>query len=102
MAAGLQGDIARLNTQAGQAVVNVATSLKACVDFGVMLNDTGRFNGQTGLVAAGMSSADATVLLASFTDLTALYKVAHAQQQQIGNNDFFFNAKLLMGTIPLV
>jgi hypothetical protein len=99
--AGLSAGLSMLNNTCGNAVLNLAKALADCNGIAAMLNDTDRYNGQTGLVAAGMSAAGATLLLASFTDIAALYKVAHAQQQQVGNNDFFFHAKLLLGAQPM-
>jgi hypothetical protein len=46
-----------------------------------------------------MSAPDLALLRASLIDLDNLYKVAHGQQQQIGNNDFFFNAQHLFGVL---
>jgi hypothetical protein len=48
-----------------------------------------------------MTVSDAGLMVSSFGDLAALYRIAHAQQQQVGNNDFFFNARLLFGTQPM-
>jgi hypothetical protein len=47
-----------------------------------------------------MSSAGATLLIASFADITNLYKVAHGQQAT-GVSDFFFNARNLLGAQPM-
>jgi len=98
---GLNSGTGVLNNTIGAAVLDLASALAKCNAVNDMLNDADRFNGQAGLVAAGFSSNDATLIMNSFGDLAALYRVAHAQQQQVGNNDFFFNAKKLLGTVPM-
>jgi hypothetical protein len=49
------------------------------------------------LIALGYSQAEADLIQAAYTDLDNLRKVATGQQQQVGTNDFFFNAKKLLG-----
>lgn len=52
------------------------------------------------LIAAGLTTEDITAIRAAATDLggpSGLWGVAHAQSHPSGNNDFFFNAKLLAG-----
>jgi hypothetical protein len=95
--AGLNSGLAVLNNNCGNALLDLARALANCNGLSTMLNDPLRYNGQAGLTAAGMSAPGATLLLASFADVAALYRIAHAQQQQVGNNDFFFSAKQLLG-----
>lgn len=102
MAAGLPAGVSDLNRALGQAIVNVAQSLDACLALNTMLNDTDRFGGANGLTTSGLYVAtDSSLVMASFADMANLYKVAHGQQAQPGASDFFFNAKKLMGVIPL-
>ena len=99
--AGLNSGLGVLNNTCGTAVLDLAKALAVCNGINTMLNDTGRYNGQAGLIAAGMSSPGATLLIASFADITNLYKVAHGQQAQPGASDFFFNARSLLGPQPM-
>jgi hypothetical protein len=102
MAAGLPGSMADINRMCGQGVLDVANSLSRCLAIGVMLNDAQRYGGQAGLVAnLGFATADATLLLNAYTDMASLSAVAHGQQAQPGASDFFWNAKLLMGAMPM-
>jgi hypothetical protein len=98
--AGLSSGLAVLNNTAGNAVLQLAGALATCNGINTMLNDAERYNGQAGLVSAGMSSAGATLLIASFADITNPYKVAHGQQAT-GVSDFFFNARNLLGAQPM-
>ena len=106
--AGLMLNPQIINQDWGTAVLNVARDLALCKGINDLLNDTNRMpptgqpdGGSSALQALGFSSSDAGLLIATFGDLAALYRVAHAQQQQVGNNDFFFNAKKLLGTVPM-
>lgn len=102
MTAGMPADLFSLNDRLGRAVVALATALDDVVALNAMLNDANRFNGATGLVAnQGYSSTDAATVMAAFGDLANYAAVAHAAQTVPAVNDFFFHAKLLMGTIPL-
>ena len=100
MAAGLSAGTSVLNNTIGNAVLSLAQAVAQCNAVNTMLNDAARFGGQAGLVAAGYTSGDATLIMNSFGDLANLYKVAHGQQAT-GASDFFFNAKLLLGTVPM-
>lgn len=95
MTAGYPVQLNDVNTRAGQLV----TALRDTFD------DIHRF---ASFVAAkpdsfftnmGMSTDDLATLRAGLIDLDALYQVAHAQRQQVGNNDFFFNAQNLVGVL---
>lgn len=99
--AGLPAALSDINRVCGSALVQLAQALDQCEGVNTILNDADRFNGATGLQAnQGFTAPQATLIMASFADIHALYQVAHGHQQQVGNNDFFFNAKLLMGTTP--
>jgi hypothetical protein len=101
--AGLLLTPALINQDWGNAALNLARALAQCKGINDMIADTNRLppGGQAGLEAAGMTVSDAGLMVSSFGDLAALYRIAHAQQQQVGNNDFFFNARLLFGTQPM-
>ena len=102
MTAGMPSDAFTLNDRLGRAVAALARALDDVVALNAMLNDADRFNGATGLQAnQGYSAGDAAAIMAAFGDLAAYASVAHAQQTVPAANDFFFHAKLLMGTIPL-
>jgi hypothetical protein len=51
----------------------------------------------TELTGMGWTSAEVTILRASFTDLAKLGQIAHAAATQAAVSDFFFNAKSLTG-----
>jgi hypothetical protein len=101
--AGLLLNSTLINQDWGNAALNLARALAQCKGISDMIADTQRLppGGAAGLQAAGMTAADASLMVSSFGDLAALYRIAHAQQQQVGNNDFFFNARLLFGTQPM-
>jgi hypothetical protein len=101
--AGLLLNSTLINQDWGNAALNLARALAQCKGISDMIADTQRLppGGAAGLQAVGMTAADASLMVSSFGDLAALYRIAHAQQQQVGNNDFFFNARLLFGTQPM-
>jgi hypothetical protein len=101
--AGLMLNPQIINQDWGTAVLSVARDLALCKGINDVLSDTDRMpgGGSAALQSLGLSSSDAGLIVATFSDLAALYRVGHAQQQQVGNNDFFFNAKKLLGTVPM-
>jgi len=102
MTAGLSSDQFALNNQLGRAIVAVAQALDDIVRLNAMLNDADRFGGAAGLAAKqGYTSAEAATIMAAFGDLANYASVAHAGMTVPAANDFFFHAKLMMGTIPL-
>ena len=101
MAIGLPSTIADVSAECGRSVVDLVNAMNHCSALNTMLNDADRYGGQAGLVALGASSADATLLIASFADLQNLHLTAHGQRAQAVASDFFFNAKKLMGVNPL-
>lgn len=98
--AGLSLNTSLIDQNWGQAVVNLAQNLAQCRGIAALIADTARMppGGSAGLVAKGYDQPTADLYVASFTDLFSLYKVAHGIT---GPQDFFANAKLLMGTIPM-
>lgn len=87
-------------TDVDQQAANIALQVKRALDaahsFKAWLDDT--IHNDTYLTGLGYQPADITLLRNSFTDLDALYKLAHALGTQASANDFFFNAKNLLGT----
>jgi hypothetical protein len=89
-----------INNRAGQLVLAIRDDLERIKQFTAWLNDaatTDAFLNSAG-ISGSTSSGDVQTLRASFTDLLALYNVAHGAQST-GVNDFFFNAKHLTGVI---
>jgi hypothetical protein len=107
--AGLPAAASDINRVCGNAVLQLAQALSQCSGLNTMLNDTTRGFGSANLAAmyqaagesAGQATTDAGLLISSFADLQNLFAVAHGQQAQAAPSDFFFHAKLLMGTVPL-
>jgi hypothetical protein len=98
----MPSDLFSLNDRLGRAVVALAQALDDVVALNAMLNDADRFNGAAGLVAnQGYTSPDAAAIVAAFGDLANFAAVGHNAATVPVANDFFFHAKLLMGTIPL-
>lgn len=93
----LKGDF---DSRAGQLATSLAVNLYQCNQFYLLLTSSAW--GQTNLVNLGYTSGEATTLINAFTDLggtgNSLYKIAHAGGTVASANDFFFNAKQLMGT----
>jgi hypothetical protein len=102
--AGLPAGTADFDRVFGNAIVAAAQALSACNGLNDLINDPIRMapGGLAGLEAKGYDPTTAGLYVASFGDMASLYRVAHAQQAQAAENDFFFNAKLLMGTVPLL
>ena len=87
-----------IDSRAGSLVTAVRDSLYNAQRFSVLLTNAARFSAAT-LVPAVYTSAERTLLVASFTDLANLYSVAHALGTQSAANDFFFNAGQLTGVV---
>ena len=83
----------QLNTRLGQLALQVRDSLADSAQLKALLD------GQTdaALIALGYEQAEVTLMRAAFTDLYNLNRVATAQATQPAANDFFFNAKKLLG-----
>jgi hypothetical protein len=94
MAVGWSTDKLAIDSTAGQLVFDVRESLQAVADFKDWLDQ------QTDevLTAKGYVAGDITLLRAGIFDMDKLHQIAHAQAQQVGNNDFFFHAGKLTGT----
>jgi hypothetical protein len=90
---------ADIDIRAAQTIVNVRDSLQAAVNLCNLLQDTSVFANDAALTALGYTQAEVNVLRAAFTDMKALYNIAHNAGTQATPNDFFFNAKHLVGTV---
>ncbi len=94
--AGFTLDAATINNRAGQLVVQLRNDLEAVKQYNAWLIDAATTDGYLG--SLGVSGADITALRSAFTDLMALYNVAHGVQAT-GQSDFFFNARHLTGVV---
>jgi hypothetical protein len=99
--AGLPMTKADLDRVLGNAVVAAAQALGNVVALDAMLNDPARVGGEAGLEALAYTPTEAGLVMASYADLTAYAAVGAAGQPAPGPNDYWFHAKLLMGTVPL-
>lgn len=82
-----------VNSKAGQIALALRETFSEVANFKAWLDG----QNDAALTALGFSSADMTTLRAAYTDLNALRLVATAQGTQAQVNDFFFNAKKLLG-----
>jgi hypothetical protein len=93
MSVGLSSDKATIDGRSGNIVWQLRELLDEVQTFKAFLDG----KQDTDLTALGYSSAEVTLLRASFTDLDKLRQIAHAQATQSPANDFFFNAGKLTG-----
>lgn len=99
--AGLPQGKADLDRVLGNAVVAAAQALGNVVALNVMLNDPTRIGGAAGLEALSYTPSDAGLVIASYGDLANYAAVGAAGALPAGPNDYWFHAKLLMGTVPM-
>jgi len=93
MAVGWASDKLAVDSQAGQLVFDVRESLRKIGEFKLWLDG----QSDADLTARGYSAGEVTVLRAGIFDLDKLRQIALGQAQQVGNNNFFFNAGKLTG-----
>jgi hypothetical protein len=93
MAAGIQPTQAIINAQAGQLVLNCRNSLQQILFFNDYLNNLG----QSGLIALGFSSGDATLLLDVYENMAAVASMCMGSAYTGPTLPFNFLAQ----TIPL-
>jgi hypothetical protein len=86
-----------LDNKAGSLAMSLRDDLARCAAFCDLLNDTSVFADDAALVALGYTQGEVTTLRAAFTDLKKLWSISHAAATQSPANDFFFNAKHLVG-----
>jgi hypothetical protein len=85
-----------VDQQAANIALQVKRSLQAAHDWKAWLDDA--IHVDSYLTGLGYVAGDITTLRAAAADLDKLYQVAHALATQAATNDFFFNAKSLLGT----
>jgi hypothetical protein len=85
-----------VDQQAANIALQVKRSLQAAHDWTAWLHDAAHTDAY--LIGLGYLQAEVNTMRAAFADLDKLYQVAHALATQSATNDFFFNAKLLLGT----
>jgi len=104
--AGLLLSPSLINQDWGKLLLETATKLAECDGVNDLINDTVRLprtGGQTStdaLVTAGLSQADATLHVASFAAMAALWKFS-TNAQTVAMTDFWFQARQLFGTKPM-
>jgi hypothetical protein len=98
--AGYPLDQNTFNQRTGRAVVNLRNALAECTAIKALLDDTSILGNadNSQIIALGFSGAEAVQFRAAFAALAKLDQIAHGQQQQVGNSDFFFDAKHLGGS----
>lgn len=99
--AGLPMGKADLDRVLGNGVVAAAQALGNVVALNAMLNDPTRIGGMAGLEALTYTPDDAGLVIAAFGDLANYAAVGAAAPLPAGPNDYWFHAKLLMGTVPM-
>ena len=102
--AGLLLSPSLINQDWGNALYSAAAALSKCSGINDLINDSTRLP-RTGtstdaLVAAGLSQADATLHVASFAAMAALWKFS-TNAQTTAMTDFWFQARQLFGTEPM-
>lgn len=86
-----------IDQQIGRAVTDLRDALDRCLALNNQLTGDTLTAAVLGALDQPYTAGEITLIQSSFADLAALYQVAHAQRQQVGNNDFFFNARHLTG-----
>jgi len=86
-----------LDNRMGQMIVNVRASLLACVQFKDGYLDDSALGNDTFLGALGYTAGEITTIRASFTAMKNLSGIAKGTGTQASTNDFYFDAKKLIG-----
>lgn len=98
--AGYPLTVTDINNRAGGLVVGLWQALEDVRKFKLWLDDASHSDTALGPSGIGVTSADLTVIRATFADLggaSGLYAVAHGSFTPSGANNYFFNARLLTG-----
>jgi hypothetical protein len=90
---------ADIDNRAGSLILATRNDLALCAQFCDLLNDTSIFPNDAALTALGYSSGEVSTLRAAFTDMKSLYSVARAAATVPSANDFWYNAKHLVGVV---
>jgi hypothetical protein len=87
-----------LDNMMGNLIVAVRDDLRAVASFKAMLDDTSLLTDSFLQTAPlSYSAGDCTEIRAAFSDLAKLYDISRALATQGAANDFWFNAKHLVG-----
>jgi hypothetical protein len=87
-----------INMATGRALAVLANAWNDVLALNNTLNDADRIGGAAGLQSRfGFTASDAGLIIASYTDIAALWDVARARRTQPAVNDFWYNAKRLIG-----
>lgn len=82
-----------IDNRAGTVAKALRDTLREVESFNAWLEQ----HDDTFLASVGYEPEDITTLRGSFIDLTKLSRISHGQDTQAEANDFFWNAKHLMG-----
>jgi hypothetical protein len=93
MTVGFPAEQGQINNKAGSLAMALRDTFRDIKDFNDFLNG----KDEAALVALGFTTDEVTLLKASFVDLNKLGLIAIGQEVQPAPNDFFFNAKNLLG-----
>lgn len=85
-----------LDNKMGQLVAALRDDFTAIMQFKAMLDDTSILPDAT-LTALGYTNAEINSIRASFLSLNNLFNISKASGTQATNNDFWFDAKHLVG-----
>ena len=85
-----------LDNMMGRLLVAVRDDLLACKSLKVQLDDATLLT-DANLTLLGYTSGDETLIRAAFSDIVKLWDISTAAATQASTNDFWFNAKHLMG-----
>lgn len=86
-----------LDNTMGRLVLAVRDALYDAANFKTRWLDDSTLGNDTVLTNLGYSSGEITTIRAAFTALNNLNNISHAQGTQASANDFFFDAKKLLG-----
>lgn len=82
-----------VNQRAGYLVKTLRDTLAEITRTKLILDGLG----DEGMIALGFTQTEADLIQAAFFDLDKVRQVANGQAEQVGANDFFWNAKHLTG-----
>ena len=93
MTVGFPAEAGQINNRAGSLAMALRDTFRDIKDFNDFLNG----KAEADLTALGFSPEEVTLLKASFVDLNKLGLIGIGQEIQPAPNDFFWNAKNLLG-----
>jgi len=86
-----------IDNRIGAMIVNVRESLLACVQFKDGYLDDAALGTDAVLTAMGYTAGEITTIRAAFTAMKNLSGIAKGTGTQASTNDFYFDAKKLIG-----